>query len=81
MDFNLTPRVEELRDRVRAFIDDHVLPVELEAMRALDDEVRPGAGVAYPRIIVELRERAKAEGLWNLFMPESLPAGSSASRP
>ncbi len=42
-------------------------PVELEALQALDDEVGPG--VPYPRILVELRERAKAEGLWNLFLP------------
>jgi acyl-CoA dehydrogenase len=40
--------------------------VEQEAMRALDEEVRPG--VAYPELLVELRERAKAEGLWNLFL-------------
>lgn len=56
MDFDLSPRVIDLRDRVRAFIDSEVLPVELEAMKALDDEVRPGAGVAYPVIIRELRE-------------------------
>ena len=70
MDFNLSPRVEELRDRVRAFIEVRVLPVELEALRALDDEVRPGAGVAYPAIIREIREVAKEEGLWNLFLPD-----------
>ena len=76
MDFELSPRVIELRDRVRAFIDEHVMPVELEAMRALDEEVRPGAGVAYPRVVLELRERAKADGLWNLFLPDdgSAPA-------
>jgi acyl-CoA dehydrogenase len=68
VDFTLSPQVEELRSRVRAFMDDHVFPVEAEALRALDDEVRPG--VAYPQILVEIRERAKAEGLWNLFMPD-----------
>jgi acyl-CoA dehydrogenase len=68
MDFELSPQVEELRDRVRAFMDEHVYPNEAEALRALDDEVRPG--VAYPRILVEIRERAKADGLWNLFMPD-----------
>ncbi len=70
MDFDLSPRVTDLRDRVRAFIDEEVLPVELEALKALDDEVRPGAGVAYPAIIREIREKAKAEGLWNMFLPD-----------
>ena len=70
MDFSLTPRVEELRERVRAFMDEHVYPVEMEALRALDEEVRPGRDVAYPEILRELRARAKAEGLWNLFMPD-----------
>jgi acyl-CoA dehydrogenase len=68
MDFTLSPQVEELRERVRAFMDEHVYPNEAEALQALDDEVRPG--VAYPRILVEIRERAKSEGLWNLFMPD-----------
>ena len=68
MDFNPSPRVEELRERIRAFLDEHVYPVELEALRALDDEVR--AGVPYPEILVDIRERARSEGLWNLFMPD-----------
>jgi acyl-CoA dehydrogenase len=68
MDFELSPQAQELRDRVRAFMDEHVFPSELEAMRALDAEVRPG--VPYPEVLVEIRERAKAEGLWNLFMPD-----------
>ena len=68
MDFELSPRAEELRDRVRGFMDEHVFPVELEALRALDDEVRPG--VPYPKVLIELRERARSEGLWNLFMPD-----------
>ena len=37
-------------------------------MEALDAEVGPG--VPYPKILVEIREKAKAEGLWNLFMPD-----------
>jgi acyl-CoA dehydrogenase len=68
MDFDPSPRVEELRERIRAFLDEHVYPVELEALRALDEEVR--AGVPYPEILVEIRSRARVEGLWNLFMPD-----------
>jgi len=67
MDFAPSERVAELRERVQAFTAEHVLPVEAEAIRALDEEVRPG--LAYPQIVVDLRERAKAEGLWNLFLP------------
>jgi acyl-CoA dehydrogenase len=68
MDFALSPRVEELRDRIRAFLDEHVYPVELEGMRALDREVGPGR--PYPEILIEIRRRARSEGLWNLFMPD-----------
>ena len=81
MDFDLSPRVTELRDRVRAFMDVHVYPQEAEALRALDAEVTVDSDRAYPEILVEIRERARSEGLWNLFMPESTPSGSSASRP
>jgi acyl-CoA dehydrogenase len=68
MEFSLSPRTEELRDRIRAFLDEHVYPVEKEALQAVDDEVRPG--VAYPQILVEIRAKAREEGLWNLFMPD-----------
>jgi acyl-CoA dehydrogenase len=73
MDFSPSPQVEELRGRLEAFMDEHVYPVEMEALEALDREVGPG--VAYPRILVELRERAKAEGLWNFFLPGEQGAG------
>ncbi len=63
MDFAPSDRVAKLRARLREFIDTHVMPVEVEAVRALKEEVRPG--VAYPTILVELRERAREEGLRN----------------
>jgi acyl-CoA dehydrogenase len=68
MDFSPSPRVTELRERIRGFTEEHVYPVEMEALRALDEEVGPG--VPYPEVLVDLRERAKAEGLWNLFLPD-----------
>jgi len=68
VDFAPSDRVAELRQRVRGFVEEHVMPSEREAMAALDEEVRPG--IAYPEILVELRERARAEGLWNLFLPD-----------
>ena len=68
MDFTPSDRVLQLRERIEGFLDEHFYPVELEALQALDEEVGPG--VPYPRILVEMRERAKAEGLWNLFLPD-----------
>ncbi|MDX6615204.1 MAG: acyl-CoA dehydrogenase [Solirubrobacterales bacterium] len=68
MDFNPTPQVTELLERVRAFMDEHVYPNEAAAVKALDDEVKPG--VAYPELFIEIRNKAKDEGLWNLFMPD-----------
>ncbi len=68
MDFTPSPQVSELRERVLDFMDAEVYPVEREAMEALDEEVAPG--VPYPEILVGIREKAKGEGLWNLFMPD-----------
>jgi acyl-CoA dehydrogenase len=68
VDFNPSPEVESLRERIEAFMDEHVYPVEAEAMRALDDEVKPG--VPYPEIIVEMRAKAREQGLWNLFLAD-----------
>jgi acyl-CoA dehydrogenase len=68
MDFNPSPEVEALKERIEAFMAEHVYPNELEAIQALDDEVKPG--VPYPKILVEIRAKAKEQGLWNLFLPD-----------
>ena len=68
MDFAPSHRVASLLGRLREFIEEHVDPLENEALEALDREVAPG--VPYPQILVELRKRARAEGLWNLFLPD-----------
>src|ERR671933_2242554 len=73
MDFTPSERVLRLRERIEAFMDEHVYPVEREALLALDEEVGPG--VPYPRTVVDVRERAKADGLWNLFLPDEEHGG------
>jgi acyl-CoA dehydrogenase len=65
MDFGLSPRTGELRTRIAAFMDECVIPAEVVYDRQLagaDDPHR------LPPVMVELKEKARAEGLWNLFM-------------
>ena len=68
MNFDYTPRVAELRETVAAFLDEHVYPEEATYDRYIREaETR----WTVPPIMEELKERAKAAGLWNLFLPES----------
>jgi acyl-CoA dehydrogenase len=67
MDFALSPKVEELRTRLVAFMDEHVYRAEHlaeEQVRACGDEH------AEPPIVKELKQKAKTQGLWNLFLPD-----------
>ena len=67
MDFAYSPRVQQLRERLIAFMEEHVYPAEavFERQVAEGDRWQPTA------IMEELKARARAEGLWNLFLPES----------
>ncbi len=63
MDFAYTPKVEELRRRVRAFMDEHIVT----RVRQWREEVERGQ---YPvSFMDDLKSLAKSEGLWNLFLP------------
>ncbi len=67
MDFAYSPKVQELRERVTAFMDEYVYPAEavFEAQVNEGDRWQPTA------IMEELKAKAKTAGLWNLFLPES----------
>src|SRR5256714_8276085 len=67
MDFDYSPKVIELQDRLRAFMEAHVYPDE----QRFDDEVGQGDRWQPTRLIEELKAKAKAAGLWNLFLPAS----------
>jgi len=67
MDFELSPTVRELKTRIAAFMERHISPAEAEIL-AQSDDIRPG--VPYPPALLPIRQRAKAEGLWNLFLPD-----------
>jgi acyl-CoA dehydrogenase len=63
MDFAYSPKVEGLRAKLGAFMDDHVTPRLAEWQREVE------AGAWPPSMIEPLKEQAKSEGLWNLFLP------------
>ncbi|MEU9455096.1 acyl-CoA dehydrogenase family protein [Streptomyces sp. NPDC048277] len=65
MDFGLSPRAEELRSRMAAFMAEYVLPAEPVHDRQLAEAEDPHE---LPPIMRELKEKARAEGLWNLFL-------------
>ncbi|MFF3372401.1 acyl-CoA dehydrogenase family protein [Streptomyces sp. NPDC002680] len=65
MDFGLSPKAEELRTRMAAFMAEYVLPAEAVYDRQLAEADDPHE---LPPIMRELKEKARAEGLWNLFL-------------
>ena len=65
--FGLSPRAQEYRARLTAFMEEHVYPNEGTYHRQGQSGDR-----WQPRpLIEELKSRARAAGLWNLFLPES----------
>jgi acyl-CoA dehydrogenase len=67
MDFDYSPKVIELQATLQAFMEAHVYPSE----QRFDDEVGQGDRWQPTRLIEELKAKAKAAGLWNLFLPAS----------
>jgi acyl-CoA dehydrogenase len=66
IDFTLAPEHEEVRQRVRSFVLDTIVP----ATKDFDDENRVLARDEYIRTIFALRKQAKEEGLWLPHMPK-----------
>jgi acyl-CoA dehydrogenase len=67
MDFELSPRCQDFRERLLAFMDEHVLPAEAvyeEQLRAAGDPH------AQPPVMEELKREARERGLWNMFHPD-----------
>ena len=69
MDFDYSPKTKELQARLLKFMDDHIYPAE----HAYKDELRANsvAGKRWSALqtIEKLKVKARATGLWNLFLP------------
>lgn len=82
MDFSPSPRAADLTARVAAFIAEEVAPVEAEyhaeLARRRADRSGPSPWEPQP-VLEELKAKARAQGLWNLFLPKE-HAGEYAAR-
>ena len=70
MDFRHSERSEDLQKQVSAFLDEHVYPAEhtFEEQAA----VNRAAGQPFntPDVLTGLKQAARSQGLWNLFLPD-----------
>ncbi|GJD60376.1 acyl-CoA dehydrogenase family protein [Methylobacterium frigidaeris] len=69
MDFTLSERQRHWRDRVRAFMDEHVRPA-VPTYKAEMEAFGPERWQPVP-VIERLKPKAREAGLWNLFLPPS----------
>ncbi|MGO8904080.1 MAG: acyl-CoA dehydrogenase family protein [Solirubrobacteraceae bacterium] len=77
MDFQPSQRCAEFKERLGAFMDEHVYPAEEVYGRQLRESGDPHH---HPPIMEELKSKAREAGLWNMFLPDAtLGAGLSNS--
>jgi acyl-CoA dehydrogenase len=65
MDFEFSARTKDLQQRLQAFMDEHVYPNE----RRFEEEVQKNRW-SPAKVIEELKGKARAASLWNLFLPD-----------
>ncbi len=66
MDFEFSPKVQKLRERLLTFMDEHIYPNESALAQQIDDGDRWDS----PELLETLKEHAREAGLWNLFLPK-----------
>src|SRR5256885_2055408 len=70
MDFELSDRCKQIRERLLSFMDERVYPAE----RVYEEQLAAsGDPHFHPPVLEELKEQARERGLWNLFLPYELP--------
>ena len=68
MDFEPSQRCSEFKERLSAFMDEHVYPAEEVYERQLRESGDPHH---QPPIMEELKAKAREAGLWNMFLPDA----------
>lgn len=73
MDFNISEKGQDYLKRVKQFMRDEIFPIEEQYHKELAS--LENRWVVLP-IIKELKEKAKAQGLWNMFFPDDNTAAA-----
>ena len=68
MDFAYSPQARHYIERLTVFMREQVLPAETEYFSQLKRGARPWN---VPPVMLTLKAKAKAAGLWNLFLPDA----------
>jgi acyl-CoA dehydrogenase len=71
MEFGNSLKAEEYLERLRNFMDHKVFPAEAIYHQQREALKKSGHPHVLPAIVEELKEAARAKGLWNLFLPDS----------
>ncbi len=69
MDFEYSAKTKDLQKRVSAFMDRYVYPAQAEYDAELEANTAAGNRWTPLQTVEKLKEKARAEGLWNLFLP------------
>ncbi|PAE34994.1 acyl-CoA dehydrogenase [Bacillus sp. 7884-1] len=69
MEFLYSAKVKELQTKLTNFMEEHVYPNEKVYEQQLNELENRWSAV--PQVMEDLKDKAKAAGLWNLFLPES----------
>ncbi|MCC6611558.1 MAG: acyl-CoA dehydrogenase family protein [Burkholderiales bacterium] len=70
MDFEFSPKVKALQAKLAAFMETHVHPSENRYWEEAEENRAQGNAWVPTRIVEELKPKARAEGLWNLWRPK-----------
>src|SRR3989338_7037203 len=69
MQLDYSPQVQELHGRVKHFLDTLVFPKQQRREEEIAANAKAGHAYRSVPVVEELKAQAKAEGLWNLFLP------------
>jgi acyl-CoA dehydrogenase len=71
MDFSHSEKVRDLQERIAQFMENHVYPAEALYHKELEENRRAGNPWQVTKVVEDLKKKAKAADLWNLFLPHS----------